>query len=89
MTIMIVYGIKIFLVSWFITRFQPLKMALAFLPDKLIWNIIRLLFSCIMCLSFWSGLGLTGDIIFASAMAFISFWYDKVIGFYEDRIKLN
>lgn len=86
---MIVYGIKIFLVSWFITRFKPLKMVGELLPDKLFWNILQLLFSCIMCLSFWIALIWTGDIIFASAMAFISFWYDKLIGFYEDRIKLN
>lgn len=89
MEMMIILGIKIFFGSWLLTRFQPLQMLLEVLPDFLITNIVKLLFTCLMCLSFWSTLVFTGDFVFASIMAFIGFWYDKIIGFYENRVRLR
>jgi hypothetical protein len=64
-------------------------MILEALPDKLITNLIKLLLSCLMCLSFWGTLVWTGDIFTASLMAFIGFWYDKILGFYENRVRLR
>jgi hypothetical protein len=64
-------------------------MILEALPNKLITNIIKLMFSCLMCISFWGTLVWTGDIFTASLMAFIGFWYDKIIGFYENRVRLR
>lgn len=89
MEMMIIIGIKIFFLSWLITRFQPIQMLLEALPDRLLNNIIKLLFSCLMCMSFWTTLIYTGDIFMSSAMAFIGFWYDKIIGFYENRVRLR
>jgi hypothetical protein len=42
-----------------------------------------------MCVSFWSTLIWTGDIFIASGVAFVGFWYDKIIGFYENRVRLK
>ena len=88
MTILI-FGAKLFMFSWLLTRFQPIQMLLGALPDNLLMNIIRLLFSCLMCMNFWMTLGYTQDFFFASVMAFIGFWYDKIIGFYENRVRLK
>ena len=80
--------ISIWLVSWFITRFEPLQMILELLPNKLIPNLIKLLVTCLKCVSFWSTLLVTQNIVLASGMAFISFWYDKWIGPLERKVRL-
>jgi hypothetical protein len=80
--------IKIFLLSWVITRFEPIQWVGELLPDNLLFNIIKTLLTCLKCCSFWLTLIWTGDIFQASLMAFIGFWYDKIIGYYENRIKL-
>lgn len=80
--------ISIWLLSWVITRFEPLQMILETLPNKLITNVIKLLLSCLKCVSFWTTLIWTGNIFLASGMAFISFWYDKWIGPLERRVRL-
>jgi len=87
--LLILTGIKMFLLCWIITRFKPIEMILDLLPDRLIFNMIKLLLSCLMCMSFWMTLIFTADIFMASAVGFIGFWYDKILGFYENRIKLN
>jgi hypothetical protein len=80
--------ISIFFVSWFITRFEPLHMMLEILPNKLILNVIRLLLSCLKCVAFWITVLYTYNVAYASAMAFIAFWYDKYIGRLENKVKL-
>lgn len=80
--------ISIWLLSWFITRFEPLQMVLELLPNKLLWNLLKLLTGCLKCVSFWITLGYTQNIILASGIAFVSFWYDKWIGPIERRIRL-
>lgn len=80
--------ISIWLVSWLITHFEPLNMVLELLPDKLFWNLIRLLLTCLKCVSFWLTFIWTGSILFATALAFISFWYDKLIGPIERKVRL-
>jgi hypothetical protein len=80
--------ISIWLVSWFITRFEPLQMVLELLPNKLIYNLFKLLITCLKCVSFWITLAYTQNIVYASAMAFVSFWYDKFIGPIERKVRL-
>jgi hypothetical protein len=81
--------IKILLLSWVITKFKPLQIILEILPDNILLNMTRLLLTCIMCCSFWLTFCLMGDIYLASLNAFLGFWYSKIFGFYENRIKLN
>jgi hypothetical protein len=80
--------IGIWLVSWFITRFEPLQMILELLPNKLLPNLFKLLITCLKCVSFWITLIYTGNIVLASGMAFISFFYDKFIGPIERKVRL-
>ena len=80
--------VSIWLVSWFITRFEPLQMVLELLPNKLLFNLFKLLITCLRCFAFWATLLWTGNIIYASLMAFISFWYDKFIGPIEKKVRL-
>jgi len=77
-----------FLLAWVITRFEPIQMLLELLPDNLVSNLIKLLLSCLKCVLFWSVLIFTGDIFLASMMAFIGFWYDKLISPIENRVRL-
>lgn len=80
--------IKFFFLSWTITRFEPIHMILEALPDNLIFNLLRLLLTCIKCVLFWSVLIFTGNIFLASGMAFIGFWYDKFISPIENKVRL-
>ncbi len=80
--------VSIWLVSWFITRFEPLQMVLELLPNKLLFNLFKLLITCLRCLSFWITLCYTQNIILASGIAFVSFWYDKFIGPQERKVRL-
>jgi hypothetical protein len=80
--------IGIWLVSWFITRFEPLQMVLELMPNKLIYNLFKLLITCLKCVSFWLTLTYTQNIVLASGMAFISFFYDKFIGPIERKVRL-
>lgn len=80
---------QVLILSWLITRFKPLEMILELLPDNLIFNLVQLLFSCLMCVSFWTSLILTQDIFTSALISFIGFWYDKIFGFYEKRVRLN
>lgn len=78
----------IWIISWFITHFEPLQMILELLPNKLLPNLFKLLITCLKCLTFWVTLIWTGNIYWASLIAFISFWYDKIIGPEERKVKL-
>jgi len=80
--------IGIWLVSWFITHFEPLQMVLELLPNKLLPNLFKLLITCLKCVSFWLTLAYTGNVVYASGMAFISFFYDKFIGPIERKVRL-
>lgn len=80
--------IKVFLLSWLITRFEPLQMLLELLPDKLISNLFRLLLSCLKCVLLYATFAFTGDIFLAAGMSFIGFWYDKFIGPIENKVRL-
>ena len=80
--------IKIWLICWTITRFEPLKMVLDLLPNKLIPNLVRLVLTCLRCLTLWVTLIWTGDIFLACLVSFVSFFYDKFIGPIENKVRL-
>lgn len=87
MGIMIIL-IKSFLFSWFITRFEPLQMIIEALPNKLVWNMIKLLFSCSKCLVFWVTTIMTGDIFIASGMSLFMVIFEKTFGRWENKVYL-
>lgn len=87
-TIFIQLG-KILLLSWVITRFKPIQIIIELLPDNLLFNLVKLLLTCAMCVSFWLTLSLTQDVYLASLNAFILFWYDKIFAYYENRVRLR
>lgn len=80
--------IKLFLLAWVITRFEPIQIVLELIPDNLVFNLLKLLVSCLKCVSFWLVLIFTYDIFLASGMAFIAFWYDKLISPIENKVRL-
>jgi hypothetical protein len=81
--------LKVFLFAWVFTRFKPLQWLLELLPQSLVFNLVRLLLSCGMCVSFWTSLALMQNIWLACGSAFIFFWYDKLIGWRENVVRLK
>lgn len=79
---------NIFILSWTITHFEPFHMVLELLPNKLIPNLIKLLLTCLKCVTFWLSLILTHDIYVASTLCFVAFFYDKFIGPIERKVRL-
>lgn len=80
---------EVFILSWLITHFKPLTWCLDLLPDKLLFNLLKLLLTCLTCVSFWFGLVWCHDIVISATASFIGFWYDKIFGYYENRIRLK
>ncbi len=75
--------IKIILLSFLITQFEPIQWLLDLLPSNLFSAIVTMLLTCLKCCSFWVGLVMTHSIWMASTAFFISFFLDKII------LKLN
>lgn len=90
---------KIFLVSWFITRFQPIQIYVGgilegineglFKKKPKIYTIFGLIIkpiSCIKCCAFWLGIATTGNIFISILVSIIAHHYDKVDA--SQKIKL-
>lgn len=86
---LIIESIKIFLLTYTISRFSPLQMVLELLPNKLIYNLIKLLMSCSRCLALWSGIILTGNIWLAMTISIFMVIFEKTFGVWENKVKLN
>lgn len=83
--------IKLFVISWFITRFQPIQVYIGgvlegineglFKRKPTIYTLFGLLIkpiSCIKCCAFWLGLITTGNIFISIIVSIIAHHYDKV-----------
>lgn len=83
--------IKLFVISWFITRFQPIQVYIGgvlegineglFKKRPSIYTLFGLLIkpiSCIKCCAFWLGLITTGNIFISIIVSIIAHHYDKV-----------
>lgn len=94
---------RIFILSWFITRFEPLQWfineffsfhfnekwkELNQVKEKFKF-LLETLITCMKCTSFWLSLILTEDIYIAALSAFISMLYEKTIGNWEKKIKFK
>jgi hypothetical protein len=76
---------NIFILSWLLTHFTPLKILIDIIPIKklnalfsLLISIIILPFSCMMCMSFWIGLIWTHSIITAATVSFIGYIWSHI-----------
>lgn len=78
--------LKPLILAWFITKFEPLKMVISFLPETAIKFMLQLLFGCLMCCSFWVTLITTNDIYLSSLSAFIGYWYNRLT---VEKIRIN
>lgn len=78
--------ITIFLISWFLTTFEPLHWILKLIDSKIknpiintIWTILIIPFSCMKCMAFWLGLIMTGNIISAILVSLISYLFGIIV----------
>lgn len=72
------------LVAYTITRFMPLQWFINELPAR---NIIKLIFSCSKCLSFWFGLIYTHNFWLAASSSLIMTIVEKYILSEIEQIK--
>lgn len=93
LTLMILI-IKIFLLGWFISRFSPIQWILEGIENNfhakrhfihMTFFLIREMTSCGKCSAFWVGL-VIGGLWPALIASFLSFWYDKLLSPYENKI---
>lgn len=88
---MIILIIKTLLLSYFITRFEPIQWFIDAFPkkikDNVLFNIFYLAISCFKCSSFWIGLIISHNIYIAIICFIIAFVYDKKLSLWETRIK--
>lgn len=80
---------QIFLLSYTVSRFQPLHLVLDLLPDNLVFNLFRLLLTCSKCLGLWVGVFISGDIYTAMIASLIMTVFEKTIGAWIDQVRLN
>jgi hypothetical protein len=78
--------INIFLLSWFLTTFEPLLYMLNFIDRKIkntiintIWTLLIIPFSCQKCMAFWLGLIITGNIYNAIMVSLIAYLYGIIV----------
>jgi len=86
---------KCLLLSKVISNFSPIQLLLSLIPNTLFKNqfidrlyslfisLVKELFHCFLCCSFWTTLIYTGNIFMASGSYFISLWYNRFISKYE------
>jgi uncharacterized membrane protein YciS (DUF1049 family) len=85
----IIESIKVFLVAYTISRFTPIQMVLDLLPNKLHYNLLKLLMTCSKCLGLWVGLIMTGNIWLSMGISLFMVVFEKTFGEWEMRTKLN
>lgn len=87
--------LKCFILGWFLNNFTPLQNLFTSILSynlrpifKLMITTINEILSCQKCATFWFTLIYTGDIFFASFMAFIALIYTNRLKCYEEYIKI-
>lgn len=80
---------KTLVLSWLVTRFEPLQWLINLLPDKKIKFLIQDATTCMKCMSLYLGLMISGDIYIAALASFLSVIYMKTLGVWEQKVKFN
>lgn len=80
---------KILVVSWLVTRFEPLQWLINLLPDNKLKFLIQDATTCMKCMSLYIGLIITFSIYIAAFASFLSVIYMKTIGQWEQKVKFK
>jgi hypothetical protein len=73
-----ILSIKVFLIAWFITHFEPIRDRLERLYlIKRLEKVIDIV-TCFKCLSFWSVLIVTWNVYYAIFASLIAYLYDSI-----------
>jgi len=78
-----------FMISWLISRFEPLQWFIKIFPNNKLRFLIETLTTCIKCVSLYMGLIISGNIFLPAFSSFIAMIYDKTIGQWETKIKFK
>ena len=71
-------ALKVFLIAWFITHFEPLQERIVrlYLIKRL--ELLVDVLTCFKCLSFWSVLIITWNVYYAIFASLIAYLYDSI-----------
>ena len=78
----LIYILKAFLLGWFIAHFEPIQEVLKPIRKRIndkyfvLWYFKNAL-ACHKCLSFWTGLAISGNIYIAIAASLMAFIFDR------------
>jgi hypothetical protein len=73
-----VTALKVFLIAWFVTHFEPIRDRLERLYlIKRLEKVIDIV-TCFKCLSFWSILIVTWNVYYAIFASLIAYLYDSI-----------
>jgi uncharacterized membrane protein YjgN (DUF898 family) len=78
-----------FLLSWLVSRFEPLQWFIKLFPNNKFRFLIETLTSCIKCVSLYVCFILSFNIFLPAMSSFIAMLYDKTIGSWETKIKFK
>ena len=80
--------IKIILLTWFITHFEPIQTLLdkiyKYLPKGI--QFTRSYAGCFKCVTFWITLLITFNIFYAIGLSMIAYTYDRIISSFKINI---
>lgn len=80
---------KILVLSWLVTRFEPLQWLINLLPEKKIKYLLQDATTCMKCMSLYLGLLITFNIYIAALASFLSVIYSKTVGQWEQKVKFK
>jgi hypothetical protein len=86
---MIITLLKVFILSWVITKMEYLQWLLDLIPNCLFKYFLVVVTGCLMCCSFWTSLIMTHNIWWACLSSYIGFWYNKKITPHEIKISFK
>lgn len=75
-----ILGAKVFLVTWFITNFEPLQVLADVLYKRshnIVTDLILEVFTCWKCLSLWSILAITQDVFIALFFSLVAYVIER------------
>lgn len=89
MEIILTYLYKTLLLSWLVTRFEPIQWLINLLPNHRLKYLIIDATTCMKCMSLYIGLLISHDIYIAALASLLSVFYSKTIGAWEQKVKFK
>jgi hypothetical protein len=85
----LIYLGKTLILSWLVTRYEPIQWVIDTIPSGRIKSVIQDATTCMKCMSLYIGLLISGSIYVAALASLLSVFYNKTIGEWEQKVKFK